>query len=762
MDYVKRRRSAALAAATVLAVLAGLGVAGQPAAAAGTVSVAGKAAAGGQAEAGAHVKAEQKAEKKAERKAERKAAEKAAKKAQKKAAKAEKKAAKKAAKKAEKAAKKAAEKAARKAAKAAAKAAKAEKKAAQRLTAAAAKATAVKPAPAKALTSKAEPAVAEPAVPVVSARNGFATYLRAEFAKTSIRNPETTNLVLTIQRMPLISTSDVPGLGFTVDLPDNMWIASDGAVKTCAGDVSADEGSGQIVVSNAELFSQQQQCTITVAVTSRHSGTYTLDNSWVTNSDGDIGEGITTDTLTVLPRYPNLVGWFKDDDIQVGETSSLRLSLYRWDDNLSVGTTGVAWRLTLPVGLQVASVDENECGGTVTAPVGGRLITLTGGTLPANEHHCEVRVDVLGAAGGEYSLLDGSLSQLANVEAGFGACLASVPVDSPAAQASCNPRLDVAKLAQTITFAQPAPRKVGTSTLAATASSGLTVGFVGAPANVCTVSGNVLTVLTEGSCKVTAVQAGNGQYEAAEPVAQAVEILPRPPAPPTVAGTPGESSILVTWTAPAETSGITDYVATARSGAIETSCATTTLSCVVGAVADRPYTLTVVSRGPNGTSLVTTGAGTVTATAPVIPPAPPETDLDLTTTDGPITRAEPGQDITFVGTGFAPFSTVLITIYSEPVLLGTAITDAAGDFRKLVTVPANLAAGAHTAVAQGVAPDGTARAMALDITVQADGGGGGLPVTGPGVATLLLLGVGAVVSGGTLVLAGRPRRRVLG
>jgi hypothetical protein len=146
----------------------------------------------------------------------------------------------------------------------------------------------------------------------------------------------------------------------------------------------------------------------------------------------------------------------------------------------------------------------------------------------------------------------------------------------------------------------------------------------------------------------------------------------------------------------------------------------------------------------------------VTASAPEVPSAPPPTNLVLTTTDGKITTAEPGQEITFIGTGFARFSTVTITIYSEPVILGTAVTDGAGAFRKPITVPASLAAGAHSAVAQGVAPDGSPRAMALAITVAES-----LPQTGPALGAMLLAGFGAVLGGVVLMMAGRPRRRVL-
>ncbi|MET7424311.1 IPT/TIG domain-containing protein [Dactylosporangium sp. NPDC005555] len=156
-----------------------------------------------------------------------------------------------------------------------------------------------------------------------------------------------------------------------------------------------------------------------------------------------------------------------------------------------------------------------------------------------------------------------------------------------------------------------------------------------------------------------------------------------------------------------------------------------------------------------------------TPTAPQPPATPPRTDLQLTTDQGDISNAAPGQQITFIGTGFAPHSTAIITIYSDPIEPGTAVTDGNGDFSKLVTIPAGLAVGDHTAVAQGVAPDGLPRAMALAITVAptssntsgGNGGSGGLPVTGPAAAMMLAIGLGLTTGGTVLVGFGNRRRR---
>ena len=74
---------------------------------------------------------------------------------------------------------------------------------------------------------------------------------------------------------------------------------------------------------------------------------------------------------------------------------------------------------------------------------------------------------------------------------------------------------------QTITdlAADPAGGQVfGTSALSATASSGLAVTFGSSTTDVCTVSGSTVTYLAVGTCTVTADQAGDANYNAAQQV----------------------------------------------------------------------------------------------------------------------------------------------------------------------------------------------------------------------------------------------------
>ena len=83
----------------------------------------------------------------------------------------------------------------------------------------------------------------------------------------------------------------------------------------------------------------------------------------------------------------------------------------------------------------------------------------------------------------------------------------------------------ITHLSQTITFPAIASQIVGANvTLAATASSGLTVSFSSTTTSVCTVSGTTATMLTAGTCTIHATQAGNSVYSAAPLVSQSITV----------------------------------------------------------------------------------------------------------------------------------------------------------------------------------------------------------------------------------------------
>jgi RHS repeat-associated protein len=79
---------------------------------------------------------------------------------------------------------------------------------------------------------------------------------------------------------------------------------------------------------------------------------------------------------------------------------------------------------------------------------------------------------------------------------------------------------------QTITFGTLASRTMVPATfdLTATASSGLTVSYASTTQTRCTVSGATVTLVSAGTCTITASQAGNGNFNAANNVSQSFSI----------------------------------------------------------------------------------------------------------------------------------------------------------------------------------------------------------------------------------------------
>ena len=278
-----------------------------------------------------------------------------------------------------------------------------------------------------------------------------------------------------------------------------------------------------------------------------------------------------------------------------------------------------------------------------------------------------------------------------------------------------------------------------------TLPAGLTVAS-GTPANSCggtltAAAGGSTVVLSGGSApaadnclvSVPVVAAGGGDYAIGRASVTGLAALTNgvgtssltvtgpsapsaPGAPTAVTAVADESSILVSWQPPAGGAPAARYRVTASPGSA--SCTTTELSCVLGGEAGKSYTISVVALAagdvPGAAATVTTEA----VDTPGVPAAPPaDAPLTLTTTDGQITSAEPGQQITVVGSGFLPYSTVTIVVYSTPVTLGTVTTDGAGSFSKSVTIPAGLEAGSHSLLAYGVDPSGNDHSLRLNVTV---------------------------------------------
>ncbi len=253
--------------------------------------------------------------------------------------------------------------------------------------------------------------------------------------------------------------------------------------------------------------------------------------------------------------------------------------------------------------------------------------------------------------------------------------------------------------AQVIDFpvAVGSPASGASTTLAATASSGLAVAFDTFTPDVCTVSGSTLTVLPGKNgylCGVLARQTGgvgsDAAYFAAAPSLSRLLLVAVgvPSAPTAVTASAGNAQATVAWTAPASDGGstVTAYTVVAVADATKTCTVTTgsplpTTCTVAGLANGTAYTFTVKATNASGDSVASTASTAVTPTAPVVV-APPADDpgpgtlpidtpgviITITDPSRPIVIAPGGGGATIVlpGTGTTPV-TLQITVNGQPL-----------------------------------------------------------------------------------------------
>ena len=113
-----------------------------------------------------------------------------------------------------------------------------------------------------------------------------------------------------------------------------------------------------------------------------------------------------------------------------------------------------------------------------------------------------------------------------NVNAGTATASATYAGNGNLNGSSGSKTFTIQKANQTIDFAALGNKLYGDApfTVSATASSGLNVTFT--VSGNCTSSGNTVTITGTGSCTVTAKQAGNDNYNAAQDVSRTFQITP--------------------------------------------------------------------------------------------------------------------------------------------------------------------------------------------------------------------------------------------
>ena len=168
---------------------------------------------------------------------------------------------------------------------------------------------------------------------------------------------------------------------------------------------------------------------------------------------------------------------------------------------------------------------------------------------------------------------------------------------------TANFTLTAVKKSQTITFGALSKETVGVAPfkIGATATSGLAVSFASNTPLVCTVSGTTVTILTSGTCSITASQAGNSAWAAATSVTQTFTVA-------------GKSQTITFGPLAKEVLGTTPpaLVATASSGLAVVFTSNSTAVCTVSGPK-----ITILISGTCSITASQTGNSTWAAATPV-------------------------------------------------------------------------------------------------------------------------------------------------
>lgn len=147
-----------------------------------------------------------------------------------------------------------------------------------------------------------------------------------------------------------------------------------------------------------------------------------------------------------------------------------------------------------------------------TLPTGGTLEYLNGSTWQSVTLNQAITFSDLELGKLRYTSTVGTTSDAIGFKVGDGLAYST---------AAYNLVITVRTTPQAITFANPNAKAPSlTFASAATASSGLTVTLISNSTGICTVSGLDITTVAAGTCSITAVQAGDSTWGAAQPVTQ--------------------------------------------------------------------------------------------------------------------------------------------------------------------------------------------------------------------------------------------------
>lgn len=238
-------------------------------------------------------------------------------------------------------------------------------------------------------------------------RTSCAPSLGVSFSPVTIPAGDVLGATKTITLINPNSTAANLTAPLTDTLPAGLVIAAvPNVTNTCGGVVTATPGGNMVTLTGGVIpGGAPGSCTVTVRVTAAVGGNYvnSLPAGALQTSNGNSNAPASA-TLTVVPLVgpPLLSKAFSPTTITAGGASTLTITLINPN---GAAAMNVALTDNLPPGLVIATAPNamNTCGGTLTAPAGGTMVTLTGGVIPGGAPgSCTVTVNVTAPTAGNF------------------------------------------------------------------------------------------------------------------------------------------------------------------------------------------------------------------------------------------------------------------------------------------------------------------------------------------------------------------------
>jgi C1A family cysteine protease/sugar lactone lactonase YvrE len=343
-----------------------------------------------------------------------------------------------------------------------------------------------------------------------------------------------------------------PGYSFPVPLQKAMAGYSSAATGSAGRGYMSPDGTTwtDVTVYNSTYSVCLKAFTVAdpvLSISKAHTGNFTHGQTGATYTltvSSSAAAGPTSGTVTVTETVPS--GLTLASMAGTGWTCATGRTTCTRSDVLAAGASYPAITVTVNVATNAASPQVNSVsvsgGGSATASATdstivsagasqtiafGALSNVTLGVAPftigatassgLTVTFTSATTSVCTVSGSTVTVLAGGTCSITASQAGNATYAAATPVTQ---------NFTVKPASQTIAFGALSNVTFGVSPLilSATASSGLTVTFTSNTTSVCTVSGAAVVVLGEGTCSITANQAGNASYASATSVTQSFAV----------------------------------------------------------------------------------------------------------------------------------------------------------------------------------------------------------------------------------------------